>query len=103
MKPVLVYKLLRVRKDLSLGPLFINCRQRIEPGKWLKAEAHRRKGYAFRPGWHCTMTPHAPHLSMKGRVWFTVLVRDFETYTRPAAQGGKWILAQNMCVLGPQR
>jgi hypothetical protein len=100
MKSLLAYKLLRVRKDGSLGPLFINCRQRIKPGKRLKAEAHRRKGYAFRPGWHCTAHPSAPHLSMKGRAWFLVRVRDYEIYTRPASQGGKWILAQEMCVLG---
>ena len=90
------YKLLRRRRDGSLGPLFINCRQRIPFGVALPAEAHRRKGYAFRPGWHCTLAPVAPHLSTKGRVWCRVEVDNYETYARPESQGGTWVLAQQM-------
>lgn len=93
------YKLLRQRKDGSLGPLFINARQRIPIGKWLKAETHhRRNGFAYRPGWHCTFEPHAPHLSTKGRVWCEVEILDFATYKRPESQGGKWGLAKKMKV-----
>jgi hypothetical protein len=95
-KTVTAYKLLRVRKDGSLGPLFINCRQRIPVGQWLPAEAHRRKGFAFRPGWHCTPRKSAPHLSTKGRVWCRVTVAGVETYDRPARQGGTWFLAKWM-------
>lgn len=50
MKTIKGYKLLRLRKDGTLGPLFINARMRIPVGKWLKAESHPTKGYALRPG-----------------------------------------------------
>ncbi len=96
MKTVTAYKLLRVRKDGTLGPLFINCRQRIPVGEWLPAEAHRRKGYAFRPGWHCTTAPVAPHLSTKGRTWCKVTLKVTKSYNRPESQGGTWLLAQWM-------
>jgi len=92
------YKLLRKRKDGTLGPLFINCRQRIPVGEWLPAEAHRRKGYKFRPGWHCMAKPRAPHLTDKGRVWCEVEISDFTEFTRPESQGGLWYLAQKMRV-----
>lgn len=93
------YKLLRVRHDKTLGPLFINCRQRIPVGVWLNAEPHRRKGYKFRPGWHCTDKPDAPHLTKNGRAWYTVEISDFTRIVRPKAQGGIWYLAQRMRVL----
>ena len=95
------YKLFRVRQDGSLGPLFIHRRQRIEPNVWLEAEAHPTRGYAYRPGWHCCADPVAPHLKMsQGRVWRRVRVEGVTWYTRPAHQGGKWILAQRMMVEG---
>jgi hypothetical protein len=57
------YKLFRVRADGSLGPLFINASQRIPTGQWLEAERHHhKKGFAYRPGWHATSRPVAPHL-----------------------------------------
>jgi len=93
------YKLFRQRKDGSLGPLFINARQRIEIGAWLPAEAHRTKGFAYRPGWHCCLRPEAPHLSEKGRVWCLIEVEDYRTYNRPESQGGTWVLANHMKVL----
>jgi hypothetical protein len=96
---MIAYKLLKQRKDGTLGPLFINCRQRIPFREWLQAEAHKRKGYKFRPGWHCTAKPEAPHLSEQGRVWCEVEIQDFEPFARPAAQGGLWYLAQRMRVL----
>lgn len=94
------YKLLRLRKDGTLGPLFINARQRIPVGKWLKAESHPTKGYAFRPGWHCTTKPIAPHLTTKGRVWCEVEIKGVKKYPRPESQGGTWLLANQMKVVG---
>jgi hypothetical protein len=91
---VKAYKLFRLRKDGSLGPLVITARQRIPLGVWLKAEPHRTPGYAFRPGWHATMEPKAPHLSKKGRVWCAVTVRQSTKFVRPKAQGGVWVLAK---------
>lgn len=93
------YKLMRLRKDGTLGPLFINASQVIPVGKWLKAEAHKTKGYAFRPGWHTCEHPYVPHLSMKGRVWALVEIADVKEFHRPAAQGGLWYLAQQMRVV----
>lgn len=98
------FKLFKVRKDGTLGPLFINASQRIPVGKWMEAEAHPTKGFAFRPGWHCCFKPDAPHLSMnpKGgprRVWAEVEVEGTTTYDRPESQGGAWVLADRMRVV----
>lgn len=98
---MIAYKLLRQRCDGSLGPLFINRRLRIPVGQWLAAECHPTRGFAVRPGWHVTLRPVAPHLSKRGRVWARVEVADFVAFRRPAAQGGVWLLAQRMRVLGP--
>lgn len=102
----IAYKLVKVRKDGSIGPLFINASLRIEVGEWLKAEAHRKSGFAFRPGWHCTKTDVAPHLKerLKGgqvRQWWKVEIEDFEERIRPVAQGGLWYLAQKIRFLHP--
>ena len=93
------YKLLRVRKNGSLGPLFINRKQVITPGDWMEAEFHPTKGYAERKGWHCTAKPIAPHLSKKNRVWKRVEIRNYERVQRPESQGGLWYLAQEMRVV----
>jgi hypothetical protein len=96
---VIAYKLLRLRKDGSLGPLFINKKQKIPVGVRLNAEVHKTKGFAFRPGWHCMAEPKAPHLSNKGRVWAKVWIEDFDQFRRPQSQGGKWYLSKDMRVL----
>ena len=90
------YKLLRLRKNGTLSPLFINKKQIIPLNKWMPAEAHLTKGFAFRPGWHCTHAPKAPHLSKKGRIWCEVEIDDFQEIKRPKSQGGKWFLANKM-------
>ena len=92
------YKLLRVRADGSLGPLFIHKCQVIPIGKWLRAGDFPTKGYARRPGWHVAPRPVAPHLTMKGRVWCKVSIWDYTTLKRPERQGGTWWLAKWMCV-----
>ena len=94
------FKLLRVRHDGTLGPLFINRKQIIPLNVWLPAEDHITKGYAHRPGWHVTSNPYAPHLSMKGRKWYHVEVTDATELKRPASQGGVWWIAKQMKVLG---
>ena len=95
---MIAYKLMRLRKDGTLGPLFINAPAVIQIGVWFQAESHPTKGYLYRLGWHCTAKPVAPHLSTKGRVWVEVEVDDFTLYQRPVHQGGEWILAQWMKV-----
>lgn len=100
MVPVLTgYKLLRRRADGTLGPIFINRRLRVPLAEWLPAEEHPTPGYAFRPGWHCTTRPVAPHLTTKGRVWCEVELRDVRTFDRPESQGGTWLLANWMRVI----
>jgi hypothetical protein len=96
---VIAYKLVRRRRDGTLGPLFINARLRIPFGEWLEAEEHETKGFAFRPGWHCCLgTDGAPHLKQDGvnRVWTRVEVADFEYVDRPESQGGRWLLANRI-------
>lgn len=94
------YKLLRRRRDGTLGPLFINRRQVIPVGKWLRAESHPTKGYAVRPGWHATAAPVAPHLRTGGdRVWARVELKGVTPFTRPECQGGQWFLARSMRVV----
>ena len=95
----IAYKLLRNRKDGSIGPLFINQKQRIPLNKWIEAEDHPTKGYAHRPGWHCTEKPVAPHLSPKNRTWYKVIIKDYKPFSRPQHQGGLWFLAKFMKVI----
>jgi len=102
----IAYKLVKVRKDGSIGPLFINARLRIKVGEWMLAEAHRKKGFAFRPGWHCTRIPQAPHLKERlkagqNREWWMVEIVDFEERMRPEAQGGLWYLAKKIRFITP--
>lgn len=95
---ILAWKLFKRRQDGSLGPLFINARQRIELGEWLPALDVPTKGFAPRWGWHATLVPEAPHLSMKPkggpeRVWCRVELRGpVSAVERPEAQGGTWLL-----------
>lgn len=96
---MLAYKLLRQRKDGTLGPLFINKTLKVPVDRWMKAEFHPTKGYAPRAGWHCTLKPVAPHLSTKGRVWCKVEIEDFSYYNRPESQGGTWVLANKMKII----
>lgn len=99
---VKAYKILRVRRDGSLGPLFINRHQRIPLGQWLVAKDHPTKGFAHRPGWHCAPRPVAPHLKLHdNRVWMEVRVYDYRKLVRPHIQGGAWLLAKWMKVVGP--
>lgn len=99
LRKLVAYKLVRLRRDGTLGPLFINKHQVVPIGRWLKAESHPTVGFKVRPGWHCTSQPVAPHLSKKGRVWCWVEITHYEEFQRPAAQGGLWYIAGRMRVL----
>jgi len=104
---MLAYKLLRKRKDGTLGPLFVGRELVIKPGEWYRARSDLPTGgLAYRPGFHCCRTPNAPHIKLRLsngeiRVWCVVEVEDFEEYVRPASQGGAWLLCKRMRVLGP--
>lgn len=93
------FKLFRKRKDGTYGPLFINRKLRLIPGRIYHAEDHPTKGYAHRPGWHICSAPVAPHLSKKDRVWCMVEFRQQQALERPASQGGLWYLGSSMMIL----
>ena len=88
-----------MRKDGTLGPLFINKKQRLEVGKTYVAEDHPTKGYAHRPGWHLCAERRAPHLSERGRVWVKVIAEGITEHHRPDSQGGMWFTAEKITIL----
>lgn len=96
---MLAYKLMRLRKNGTLGSLFINKKAVIPLNQWLQAYDFPTKGYQRRFGWHCTFKPVAPHLSTKNRVWVECEVEEYMTYDRPESQVGCWILANKMRIL----
>ena len=93
------YKLLKQRKDGSLGSLFVDASRKLPMGEWMPAINHKPKALKERKGWHCLLSPHAPHLSEKGRVWALVEVSDFASIKRPESQGGEWLLANRMRII----
>lgn len=97
------FKLFRIRKDGTLGSLFIDRRTIRSIGIWMQAEDHPTPGYQHRKGWHCFKTQEAPHLTEKGRIWQPVLVSCFLVVERPIAQGGVWYLAQQMKIVGDKQ
>lgn len=95
------YKLLRIKKDGKLYPLFINKTVSTPIGQWLQAKCIPTNGFAVRCGFHCAFIPWAPHLKMElasgeKRIWVECEVEDYTTYDRPKSQGSTWILAQRM-------
>lgn len=89
------WKLFHIRKNGTLGPLFIDRRQVLQRGIWLPAANCPTKGYAERPGWHAVCNPDAvAHLSTKGRVWVSVCLRDWYLWPRPESQGGTWVIGR---------
>lgn len=96
---MIAYKLVKLRKNGTLGSLFIGAKNILEIGKWLDAEFIPKNGFAPRFGWHCTLKPIAPHLSIKGRIWVQVEITDLEYYSRPECQGGTWVLAKKMKII----
>ena len=64
---MIAYKLFLVRKDGTIGSLFMNAKARLPMNQWMVAQYHEKKGFSPRPGWHCTYIPNAPHLSLVDR------------------------------------
>ncbi len=98
------FKLVRLKKDGSLGSLFIGRNKAMPIRKWLKAEYLPTNGFAVRKGWHCTAKKHAPHLKEilsngEKRVWIEVEIEDFTEYKRPESQGGLWFTANRMKII----
>ena len=95
---ITAWKLFTLRKDGTIGPLFVNRRQRIPTGLWIDAEAHHPGHLKFRPGWHCAHAKLAPHLVKYGRQWRRVKIMQFDVHKKPKCQGGLWYVAQRMYV-----
>lgn len=93
------YKLFRLRKDGQITSLFINKSKTIKLNRWLRARPYKTEGFAFRPGFHATESPDAPHLSKKGRVWAKVEIEEVKELQVPKNHGGKWFLAGKMKVV----
>lgn len=102
----IAYKLVRMRKDGTLGPMFIQ-RGRLyklgvkEIASFMCTPPH---GFTKRPGFHCCTQPRAPHIKLKlkngeRRVWCEVEVEDYTEFHRPECQGGTWLLAKYMTIL----
>ena len=93
------FKLCRLLSDGNITPLFINKKQKLPFNVWMDAESHPTKGYAYRPYWHCTSLPIAPHLKKEGRVWVECEIEEYSEFIRPDSQGGKWYLAGKIKLL----
>lgn len=96
---MIAYKLFRVLKNGEITSLFINKCVRLSLDEWLEAEEHPTQGFTFRPKWHCTEKPEAPHLSLKNRAWYKVEIEGITELQRPAIQGGVWYLADKLKIL----
>jgi hypothetical protein len=97
------YKLFRVRRDGTLGSLFINRRRVLRPGRRYAAECYPTSGFAVRQGWHILAKPEAPHLSMAGRRWYEVEfpAKGAKSLRRPERQGGLWYIATHITIMEP--
>lgn len=74
----------------------------IPIGEFIEAKMHNPKKLAYRPGWHTTEKPFAPHIKEKeNRRWYKVEISDYYELNRPQFQGGKWFIAQKMKVIEP--
>lgn len=96
---MIAYKLLTKRKNGTLGPLFIGRKTIIPVGEWIESQDIPTKGFSHRPGWHTTKSPTAPHISMNGRIWCKVEIRDFYEFKRPKSQGGIWYISKFMKII----
>ena len=103
------YKLVRIRKDGTLGPMFVGTDDVFPLHMIIAGTAtHRRMrekvfsklGWLkFRPGLHLTLIPYAPHIGIKDAdgvikwmhddtVWVECEIPDDKDYTAEAKQNG---------------
>lgn len=110
MDTVKAYKLFRVRRDGSLGPVIINRGARIPVGEWLECEDHSGKaksyGVAVRVGFHACAEPVAPHLTKPSkkadadnRTWYAVELEGAVEMHRGVDGGSDWFVARRMRVV----
>lgn len=118
---MLMYKQFRMDKSGKLHPLFVFANEVIPVGEWLTAKEGVRTSdgkvksklgpLAYRPGWHLSEAPYAPHIGVKENgkikymrpdtVWALCEVYDAKNWTPVAVKhgmcGGKFH-AQSACL-----
>ena len=72
---MIAYKQFRIDKSGNLHPLFVFANETIPIGEWIKAKEGPRTEngkvksklgpLAYRPGWHLSEAPYAPHIGVK--------------------------------------
>lgn len=72
---MIAYKQFRMDKSGKLHPLFVFANETIPVGEWLTAKEGPRTEngkvksklgpLAYRPGWHLSEVPYAPHIGLK--------------------------------------
>ena len=105
---MLAYKQFRQDKSGQLHPLFVFAEETIPIGEWItakegpKLENGKVKSklgpLAYRPGWHLSEAPYAPHIGIKENgkvkymrpdtVWALCAVNDTINYTKKARKNG---------------
>lgn len=104
-----VYKLLEVHGG-KLYPLYVNAKEETPIHEWLEAKcgeiteegkvkAGKLKKLAFRPGWHTSRLPYAPHIGKKvngeimamhdNQVWCECFIKDEVNYQEKADKNGR--------------
>ena len=115
------YKEFDMDKSGLLHPLFVDTKRTIPLGVWLKAEEGPKNEngkvisklgpLAYRPGWHLSKAPYAPHIGLRengkvkymkpNTVWAKCRIYDEIDYTAEAKQNG-WVngkfSAQRACL-----
>ena len=105
---MVAFKQFRMDKSGNLHPLFVYADEIIPIGEWLMAKEGPRQengkvksklgGLAYRPGWHLSEAPYAPHIGIKENgkvkymkpdtVWALCEVSDAVDYTPEAVTNG---------------
>ena len=105
---MIAYKQFKIDKSGNLHPLFVYATDTIPVGEWLTAKPGPRTAtgkvksklgpLAYRPGWHLSEAPYAPHIGVKedGRirymrpdtVWAMCEIDDTNDYTLEAHENG---------------
>ena len=105
---MIAYKQFRMDKSGNLHPLFVFANETVPVGKWLVAKPgiltdngkvkSKLGPLAYRPGWHLSEVPYAPHIGVKENgvirymrpdtVWAMCEVNDVNDYTIEAHSYG---------------
>jgi len=105
---MIAYKQFRQDKSGQLHPLFVFADETIPMNVWIKAKEgpklengkvkSKLGPLAYRPGWHLSEAPYAPHIGIKENgkvkymrpdtVWAVCMVNDTNNYTKVVRSNG---------------